>query len=91
MKRVFNLLVATRGPVNEHLLRAWYCFPEVKQTWLGFSEFGNEGRGLGLDFAYALHESLHELFPGFGEEGITKGSHLEKVCLIKDGVGRDNS
>lgn len=26
----------------------------------------------------------------FGSEKVTKGSHLEKLCLIKDGVGRDN-
>ena len=76
--------------VDKHLLRAWYCFPEVKQTWLGFSETGNDGRGLGPDFALALHTSLHDLFSNFGQEQVTLGSHLEKVCLIKDGVGRDN-
>lgn len=81
---------AKRGPVNEGLLRAWYCFPEVKQTWLGFSLEGNEGRGLGIDFARSLHENLHQIFDEFGTEKITKGSHIEKVCLIKDGIGRDN-
>ncbi|TAL04333.1 MAG: hypothetical protein EPO08_01590 [Rhodospirillaceae bacterium] len=81
---------ALAGQVDEHLLRAWYCFPEVRQTWLGFTEGGNDGRGLGMDFAKALHGSLHDLFPDFGEEQVTQGSHLEKVCLIKDGVGRDN-
>ncbi len=78
------------GSMSDALLRSWYCFPEVKQTWLGFSEFNNSGRGLGLDFARVLHSSLHELFREFGEEKITRGSHLEKVCLIKEGVGRDN-
>lgn len=76
--------------VNDALLRVWYCFPEVKQTWLGFSIEGNQGSGLGIDFARALHENLHRLFPKFGAETITKGSHLEKVCLIREGVGRDN-
>jgi hypothetical protein len=51
---------------------------------------GNDGRGLGIDFARALHENLHKLFPEFGTEKITHGSHLEKVCLIREGVGRDN-
>ena len=23
--------------INEGLLKSWYCFPEVKQTWLGYS------------------------------------------------------
>jgi hypothetical protein len=81
---------ASGGEVNDALLRAWYCFPEVKQTWLGFSLEGNAGSGLGIDFARALHENLHRLFPEFGSESITKGSHLEKVCLIREGVGRDN-
>src|SRR5262249_26310509 len=78
------------GEVSEALLRAWYCFPEVKQTWLGFSLEGNKGSGLGIDFARALHQNLHRLFAKFGAERITKGSHIEKVCLIRDGVGRDN-
>ena len=81
---------AKHGPVSEGLLRAWYCFPEVKQTWLGFSLEGNQGRGLGIDFARSLHENLHQIFAEFGTEKITKGSHIEKVCLIKDGIGRDN-
>jgi hypothetical protein len=78
------------GVVSEPLLRSWYCFPEVRQNWLGFSALGNDGHGLGIDFARALHSSLQILFPEFGSESVTKGSHMEKVCLIKEGVGRDN-
>lgn len=78
------------GIVNDGLLKAWYMFPEVKQLWLGFSLRGNGGSGLGIDFARALHENLHVIFTNFGNEQITKGSHLEKVCLVQDGVGRDN-
>jgi hypothetical protein len=81
---------ATSGPVNDGLLGLWYCFPEVKQNWLGFSVSGNSGSGLGLDFARALHANLHRIFSKFGEEQITESSHLEKVCLIAEGVGRDN-
>lgn len=72
------------------LLRRWYRFPEVKQTWIGYSKVGNGGSGLGKNFANALHGNLHTIFTDFGEEQITKGSHLEKLCLIKDGVGKDN-
>ena len=82
---------ARAGDVSEPMLRSWYCFPEVKQTWLGFSETGNKGSGLGIDFARSLHQNLHRIFPEFGEEQITKGSHLEKVCLIRDGVGEITS
>lgn len=81
---------AAAGPVSPGLMRGWFRFPEVKQTWLGFSAGSNRGRGLGGDFATALHGSLHRVFSDFGREKVTKSSHLEKLCLIKDGVGRDN-
>lgn len=75
---------------DEGLLRAWYFFPEVKQTWLGFTTSGNNGSGLGKKFALALHSNLNRIFSNFGSEQITRGSHLEKLCLIREGVGRDN-
>ena len=67
-----------------------HCFPEVRQNWLGFSISGNSGSGLGIDFARELHANLNRIFSDFGDEKITEGSHLEKVCLITEGVGRDN-
>lgn len=81
---------AVIGSVSEGQLRNWYCFPEVKQNWLGFSLMGNGGSGLGIDFAIALHKNLGNVFSNFGGEVITQSSHLEKICLIADGVGRDN-
>lgn len=78
------------GPVSEGLLASWYCFPEIKQNWLGFSLSDNGGRGLGKDFANALHTSLSSIFSDFGSEAVTESSHLEKVCLIREGVGRDS-
>jgi hypothetical protein len=81
---------AVSGVIDPALLRAWYCFPEIRQTWLGFSEVGNHGSGLGMEFAAALHQSLHTVFSNIGHEKVTKGTHLEKVCLVRDGVGRDN-
>lgn len=76
--------------VSPGLLKAWYRFPEVRQTWLGYSRVGNSGSGLGARFASALHQSLSSIFTNFGNEQITRGSHLEKLCLVRDGVGRDN-
>jgi hypothetical protein len=70
-------------------LRHLYCFPEITQNWLGFSLDSNRGRGLGMDFATALAENLDGIFETFGEERVTRGTHLEKLCLIKEGVGRD--
>jgi hypothetical protein len=75
--------------LNTGLLQAWFYFREVKQNWFGFTWAGNSGRGLGYDFAVALHRNLGRLFTSFGSETITKGTHLEKLTLIKSGVGRD--
>ncbi|MGO9315767.1 MAG: hypothetical protein ACLQDI_23895 [Syntrophobacteraceae bacterium] len=71
------------------MLKSWYRFSEVKQNWLGFSKSGNSGRGLGSDFATALDRNLVLVFKDFGRERITHSSHLEKLCLIRGGVGRD--
>lgn len=81
---------AADSHVSDGMLRNWYCFPEVKQNWFGFSMVGNGGSGLGMDFARSLHENLNVIFTNFGEESITESSHLEKVCLVSSGVGRDN-
>lgn len=77
------------GPISEHLVDAWFAFREVKQNWLGFSQTGNQGHGLGRDFARALHKNFTSVFRNFGEETLTRSSHLEKLCLVRDGVGRD--
>jgi hypothetical protein len=76
--------------VDKGLLRSWYCFPEVKQTWLGYSEIGNSGRGPGMEFAKALNENLGGVFSNFDKKTVCKSPHLEKLCLIKDNIGRDN-
>jgi hypothetical protein len=78
------------GNVSDGLIQAWYMFPEVEQLWLGFSQTGNKGRGLGDKFARALNSNLNVIFQDFGKEKVTKGSHIEKVCLVREGVGRDN-
>lgn len=76
--------------INKGLINSWFRFPEVRQNWLGFSRTGNKGSGLGGDFASALCKNLHHVFMDFGAETITRGSHLEKLCLLGDGVGRDH-
>lgn len=67
----------------------YYKFPEVKEVWLGYSVGGNAGVGLGKDFAESLHKNLHNIFSQFGKERITESSHLEKLCLLEEGVGVD--
>jgi len=91
---IIKYLVFLKKKANEEQdkgkLKSWYAFKEVEQNWLGFSAVGNKGSALGMDFAKALNENLHRIFQEFGQERITKSSHLEKLCLIKDGVGKDN-
>ena len=82
--------VAIDDSINKGLLESWFRFPEVSQNWLGFSKTGNKGSGLGRDFAQKLHRNLHNVFKDFGCESISRGSHLEKLCLMADGVGRDH-
>ncbi|ULJ59885.1 hypothetical protein [Wielerella bovis] len=82
--------MSAQSNMDKGLLKTLYQFPEVKQNWLGYSKIGNGGSGLGKKFSNALHENLHTIFHNFGEEQITKGSHLEKLCLVESGIGRDN-
>lgn len=81
---------AISGRVSTDLTAAWFFFSEVKQNWMGFSLVGNGGSGLGAQFALALRRNLEDLFADFGREKITAGSHIEKVCLVQDGIGCDN-
>jgi len=76
--------------ITPGLLSAWYKFKEVEQNWLGYSVQGNRGSALGKQFADALNENFSRIFSDYGDEKITRGSHLEKLCLIKEGVGKDN-
>ena len=85
---VFLKEKATRD-LDPALIASWYRFKEVKQNWLGFTLLGNGGHALGKDFADSLHQSLAKILSNFGDEQCTSGSHLEKLCLIRGGVGRD--
>lgn len=76
--------------LDPKLIDNWYRFKEVEQNWLGFTVDGNRGRGLGPGFARSLHSALGHLLENFGEETVTESSHLEKLALIRDRVGRDS-
>lgn len=61
---ILKYLIFLKDKSAEHkldkgLISAWYKFPELKQNWFGYSKTGNNGRGLGNDFAKSLHENLH--------------------------------
>lgn len=76
-------------PLTDASIQNWYAFREVKQNWLGFTEDSNAGHGLGKKFARALHQAFSGMLKDFGEETVTASSHLEKLALVSDGVGRD--
>lgn len=76
--------------ISDGLLLSLYRFKEVEQNWFGFTREGNKGSALGTEFARALNENFHRVFPNYGEEEVTQSPHLEKLCLIKEGVGKDN-
>ncbi|HEX4445039.1 MAG TPA: hypothetical protein VHZ81_15820 [Galbitalea sp.] len=67
-----------------------FRFQEVKQNWFGYCELGNEGHGLGEEFARDLRDSLGRILSADGENVGTKSDHLEKVSLLRSGVGLDN-
>ena len=81
--------LSVSGKVNLTLLKTLYRFPEVPQNWMGFCVDGNRGCGPGAKFAARLDENLRTVFRDFGSENITQSSHIEKLTLIEDRVGRD--
>lgn len=81
---------AQADELTEGAVSQWLLFREVKQNWLGFSRQGNSGTGLGKHFAEALARNFKRVFRNFGEETLTKSSHLEKLGLLSGGVGRDH-
>lgn len=81
---------ADEGLTDHVLIKSWYSFPEMKQNWLGYSQIGNAGKGLGRSFATNMHSVMPSAFKDLGNEQITASSHLEKVGLFNNGVGRDN-
>lgn len=81
---------AQADELTEGAISQWLLFREVKQNWLGFSRQGNGGTGLGKHFADALARNFKKVFRNFGEETLTKSSHLEKLGLLSGGVGRDH-
>lgn len=85
----FLKLVASDAAKDSGKRKAWFYFSEVGQNWLGFSRSGNQGAGLGEKFSKSLSGGLGRILNSVGNEDITTGTHLEKLCLLGDGIGRD--
>ena len=94
-EEIINYLLFLRDKaVDESLslskIARWYRFPEIKENWLGYSESGNIGSGLGIEFGKSMSAAMQRVFATLGKETITESSHLEKISLFRAGVGRDN-
>jgi len=90
LKFLRNLSIKNEGRnLSTGDYKHYYKFSEVKQSWLGYSVDGNSGLGLGPDFGKSLCYNLNKIFSKFGKEKITESSHLEKLCLIEEGIGVD--
>src|SRR5690606_28782982 len=88
VKYVIFLKNKSSSDLPTGLIKSWFYFPEVKQNWLGFSKNGNGGKGLAGKFATSIQIGLSGVFSDFGEEKIG-GSHIGKLSLVKEGVGKD--
>ncbi|MDZ7929310.1 hypothetical protein [Rhodococcus sp. NPDC076796] len=92
-EQIVSYLCFLRDHSDEDLdpgrIKSWYTFKEVRQNWLGFTVGSNRGHGLGKKFAVALHGALGNLLQNVGHEPLTSSSHVEKLALVSNGVGRD--
>lgn len=79
-------LSVKEGTLDTGKYNHYYKFPEVKEVWLGYSVAGNAGLGLGTEFADSLYGNLNKFFVN---RNITESSHLEKLCLVEEGIGVD--
>lgn len=87
--RFLKTLCESGRIIGKFTLDTYFRFPEVKELFMGFCGKGNSGRGLGPRFASALQMNLSSVLSNFGNETISKSSHLEKLCVIAQGVGCD--
>jgi len=91
-KQIIEYLVYLRdraiaGNLDAGATKHLCYFSEIKQTWLGFSEIGNSGLGLGNKFATSIKKGLQNYFTPQSE--IFKSEHIEKLCILQPGIGRD--
>lgn len=85
----FLKAVAPQARDNKAMRKAWFHFKEVEQNWLGFSKSSNMGAGLGEKFAQSLSGGLGKVLDNIDNHSIVIGVHLEKLCLLGEGIGRD--
>ena len=70
---------------TEQEIKYYFQSKEIKENWLGLCTSGNQGSALGKDFAHELFESIKTIC----NSEITNDIHIEKMFLVKRGVGKD--
>lgn len=76
--------------LGKDIYESLFHFKEIKQNWLGFSKNSNNGRALGWRFAQALHRNFNDKYSILRNSPIDTQVHIEKLCLLDKGVGKDN-
>ena len=76
----------SKRELSKEEINYYFKFKEVKENWLGLSTHGNQGNALGEGFAKELSDSIKIICDN---KGITDDVHIEKMYLVKDGVGKD--
>ena len=84
--KFFHFLARQAKELPYERCKQWLLFPEIPNNWLGFSIAGNKGLALGEKYANFLYRNLEFIF---SDDGITTGTHFEKVMLLFDGEGKD--
>ncbi|MDA1050143.1 MAG: hypothetical protein O3C40_06650 [Planctomycetota bacterium] len=77
------------GQITESQEREWLYFPEIPNNWLGYSVGSNAGHGLRDKFARGAAIGLRGPVRDFGEESVSRGSHIERLFLFSKGAGKD--
>ena len=80
-----NIAIKEKDKANTQLFQ----FPEIKQNWLGFCKYGNNGKGLGKKFAKNIITAFNGFYADFGNETISSTAHIEKLTLVGKGIGSD--
>ena len=72
--------------LDNHQIKAWFSFSEVKNNWLGYSLSGNAGLALGWDYAKFLYNNIKF---AISTNGVSESVHIEKIMLLYKGSGKD--
>ena len=82
---LYNLKEKSTIP-SDNLIRTYFTFKEICNNWLGLSTTGNKGSAIGYYYGVSLFNNI-----GIVTEthNVSKSIHLEKLCLLQDGSGKD--